>query len=358
MEVFLDRCDDYEDSKDVIEDAFDALGGLDKFVSDGETLLIKPNLLKGTAPENAVATHPDFIISVIEVIEKRDVEIIVGDSPAGRMTENNLEKHYRASGWKRIEEQTSASLNFDVGCTKKAFKDGETKMNFDILKIADEVDGIINLPKLKTHSLTVFTGAVKNKYGLVHGLNKAAYHGQFKKLNQFGRMLLDLNDAIDTRLSIMDGILGMEGSGPSGGDPVELNCIISSEDPISLDHTACKVSGVPPQKVPTLMEAEMDFEEIKYLNRSPNSFDKDIEYPSGGATPWMIPDILSGFFANIYLDRPELDKDKCITCWECYDACPEDAIKKKGYGPKISWWKCIRCYCCTEACPEEALKVG
>jgi len=351
----LDRCDDYESCKEVIEDAIEALGGVDNFVKDKEKILINPNLLKGASPEKAVVTHPNFIISVIKVFEEKDIEIIVGDSPAGRMKEKNLEKHYEKSGWKKIEEVTSARLNYDVDRTKKTLKDGKTKKNFEILKIVDEVDGIINLPKLKTHSLTVFTGAVKNQYGLVPGLTKAAYHGQFKKLNQFGKMLLDVNDLVKTRLSIMDGIVGMEGNGPSGGEPVDLNCIIASEDPIAVDYTACKVSGIPPQKVPTLMEAEVDFEEIAQLNRSPNSFERDIEYPSGGAAPLRIPDVISGVFANFYLDRPKLDRERCIKCWRCHEMCPENAIKKKDYGPKISWWKCIRCYSCSEGCPEEAL---
>ncbi|MEF8835696.1 MAG: DUF362 domain-containing protein [Candidatus Thermoplasmatota archaeon] len=355
MKVFLDRCDDYTGAEEVIEDTLEALGGVDNFVRDGETILINPNLLKGTPPDDAVVTHPDFIIAVIEALEQKDVDIIVGDSPAGRMTEKNLEKQYNKSGWKKIEKKTSAELNYNVEYIQKNFPGGDIKKNFKFLKIAEEVDGIINLPKLKTHSLTVFTGAVKNQFGLIHGLTKAAYHGQFQKLNQFGRMLLDVDDAVETRLSLMDGILGMEGNGPSGGEPIKLNCIIASEDALAVDYSACKLSGIPPQKVPTLMEADIDFEEIEQLNRSPNSFGYNIEYPSGGAKPLGIPNFISGFFSNFYLDRPELEEEKCVKCWECHDICPQDAIKKKDYGPKISWWKCIRCYSCTETCPEEAL---
>ncbi len=357
MEVFIDRCSDYESVYEAVEEAFTALGGVDSFVKDGETILVKPNLLKGSAPDKAVVTHPDFIIAVIKVLETKDVDIIVADSPGGRMTESNLIKHYEKSDWLRIEEETGAKLNHDVDNVTEAFAEGDAKKSFDFIKLIEEVDGIINLPKLKTHSLTVFTGAVKNQYGLIHGLSKAAYHGQFQQLNKFGKMLLDLNSAVDTRLSIMDGILGMEGSGPSGGDPVELNCILASKDPIACDYAACKLVGIPPQKVPTLSEADKDFDSIEYLNRKPSTFERDIEYPAGGSVPWIVPNFIANLFSNIYLDRPELRKEKCIKCWECYDICPKNAVTKKDYGPKISWWKCIRCYCCAETCPEEALIV-
>ncbi|MBS3781073.1 MAG: DUF362 domain-containing protein [Candidatus Thermoplasmatota archaeon] len=356
MEVFINRCTSYDECYEVVEDAFEELGGISNFVKDGETILVNPNLLKGSSPDKAVVTHPDFIIAVVRVLEKKDVDIIVGDSPAGRMTEKKLEDQYEKSGWKKIESETNARLNYDVGSTKRDISTGSTKKTFDILSLVEEVDGIINLPKLKTHSLTVFTGAVKNKYGLVHGLTKAAYHGQFTRLNQFGKMLLDVNEAVDTRLTVMDGIIGMEGDGPSGGEPVELDCVIASEDPLAVDYAACKLTGIPPQKVPTILEMEFDFEEIEYLNRHPNSFERDIDYPSGGSTPYRVPNILTGLFANFYLDRPELNEEKCIKCWECQEACPKDAITGKSYGPKISWWKCIRCYCCAETCPEEALK--
>ncbi len=357
MEVFIDKCTDYKDTYEVIEEAFSTLGGIDDFIKDGETILVKPNLLKGSPPKEAVATHPDFIISVIKNLEKKDVDIIVGDSPAGRMSPKKLRKHYEKRDWLRIEDETSARLNYDVRQIRKNFPAGRVKKSFDMLKLAQDVDGIINLPKLKTHSLTVFTGAVKNQYGLVHGLSKAAYHGQFLKLNEFGRMLLDVNGSIKSRISIMDGILGMEGNGPSGGKPVSLNSILASKDPIACDYAACKMVGIPMQKVPTLIESDMDFDSIEYPKRRPSSFERDIEYPTGGSQHVRVPNFLANLFSNLYLDRPKLQKEKCVKCWECEEICPKDAISRKDHGPKISWWTCIRCYCCAEGCPEEALVI-
>ncbi len=357
MDVFIDRCEDYNEAEKVIQRAFEALGGVDRFVKNGEKILLNPNLLKGESPDKAVTTHPEFIRAIINILEKKDIDIIVGDSPAGKMTEKKLKKIYSKCGWLDIEYDTTANLNFDLKMVNKKLSGGIVKKNFKIMKIVEEVDGIINIPKLKTHSLTVFTGAVKNQFGLIHGLNKSAYHGKFKTLNKFSKMLLDLNDLVESRLSIMDGILAMEGDGPSGGSPIKLDSVLASPDPVACDWAACKLAGIPPQKISTLTESDLDQEDINYINRNPSSFDKNIEYPSGGKTPGWVPSILADIFANFYLDRPHLLKDKCDTCWVCQEVCPEDAIKKQNYGPKISWWKCIRCYCCTEACPEDALNV-
>jgi len=356
MEVFLDRCSDYSSVKDVIEESFTSLGGLDDFVKDGEKILLKPNLLQTSVPSKNVITHPNFVKAVIEVLEKKDIDIIVGDSPGGRMSEGKLKKLYQKSEYLKLEEETSAKLNYNTGSEKISY-DGRIKKSFEFLELYKDVDGIINLPKLKTHSLTVFTGAVKNSYGLIHGLNKAAYHGQFKKLNDFGKLLLDISDAVSPRLSLMDGIWGMEGDGPASGESIKTECVIASKDPVLCDHAACKVASIPDNKVPTLYEADYNEEDIEYVKRLPNSFEKEIDYPSGGSTPWWVPDYISDFFSNLYLDRPKLKKDRCIQCWECKEICPADAIKKSVDGPKISWLRCIRCYCCAEVCPEEALKI-
>ncbi len=356
MDVFIDKCKGYRDADEVIQEAFTALGGVDKFVEDGEKILLNPNLLKGSPPENAVATHPEFIIAVIKVLEQKNIDILVGDSPAGPMSERRLKKFYEKAGWSRIEEETTAELNYNTEMKIEKNEDTETKKNFNFIEITDEVDGIINLPKLKTHSLTVFTGAVKNLFGLIHGLTKAANHGQFQQLDQFGKLLLDINDTVDTRLTLMDGILAMEGNGPSGGEPIRVNSIIVSENPIACDYAACKLTGIPIQKVPTLVEEDRYFDSIEYLKRKPSSFEIDFDYPSGGTVPWRGPNFIVDLFSNFFLDRPELDKEKCIKCWRCEEICPEDAIKRKKYGPKISWWKCIRCYSCTEVCPKEALR--
>ncbi|MFW6072255.1 MAG: DUF362 domain-containing protein [Thermoplasmatota archaeon] len=358
MKVFMDRCNDYSESERVIRDAFEKLGGIDSFVKDGEKILVNPNLLQGAIPERAVTTHPDFIIAVVKILEEKDVDIIVGDSPGGPMSERRLEKAYKKSGWDRVEKETSAELMYNTGEETTSHPGGTIKKSFSTIEIFSEIDGVINLPKLKTHNLTVFTGAVKNTFGIVHGMTKSAYHGTFKGLTDFSDMLLDVYSMVSPRISIMDGIWSMEGSGPASGEGVQTDMILASRNGIALDHAACKAVGIPIQKVETIVQSDMDPNEIEYVKLIPNDFNYSFNYPKGGTTTWWAPDILTGLLANFYLDRPTLDKEKCIKCAKCMDICPKNAITMEKYGPKISWWKCIRCYCCAEICPVEALNVG
>ncbi len=355
MEVYLGKCFDYEDVHYVVREAFEALGGLKSIVSSGEKILVKPNLLKGSSPEKAVTTHPDFIIAVVKELESAGVHVIVGDSPGGPSSRKILAKFYKMSGWDRIPEETGAELNYDLSEERTSFPEGRVLKSIPLLKVSRDVDGVINLPKLKTHALTVFTGAVKNTYGVVPGLNKSAFHGQFRGSKKFNSMLMDVHDAVSPRLSIMDGVLGMDGDGPAGGNPVASNMVLASRDPYALDFAACKAVGIPSKKVPIFDLSGRDFSDIKYVKLDPGAFEIKFDHPHGDSVFWWMPEFVGDVFSNIYVRRPRLLAEKCISCGRCEEICPEDALVVDDL-PSISWWRCIRCYCCAEICPEDALK--
>ena len=291
----------------------------------------------------------------MELLEEYGVDVIVGDSPGGPMSKGRLEKFYRKAEWDRVEDETDASLNYNTDDVTVRIPEGRVIKSVDALSVLTEVDGVLNLPKLKTHNLTVFTGAVKNNYGMVYGLTKSAYHGSFRGQKSFSNLLLDIHDMVNPRISIMDGILGMQGAGPASGDPINLGLVLASENAVACDIAACRSVGIPINKVPTIKLSVITEDEIEYVHMKPGDIGKKINYPEGGSTPWWAPDFLANLLSNFYRDRPVLDKDRCVRCAECLDVCPSDAIRMKNYGPKISWLNCIRCYCCTEACPYEAL---
>ena len=114
-----------------------------------------------------------------------------------------------------------------------------------------DCDGLISLPKLKTHGLMRFTGAVKNQFGCIPGFLKGQYHVKLPDPYDFATMLVDINTLIKPRLYIMDGITAMEGNGPRSGKPKQLNVLLLSTDPIALDATACKIINLNPEFVPT-----------------------------------------------------------------------------------------------------------
>ena len=355
MSVYIGKTQGYEEVDRVVREGIGSLGGISKFVEPGEKILVKPNLLKGATPEKAVTTHPDFIRAVVDMISDQGAEVILADSPGGPNSARMLHSFYDKAGWLDIERETDAVLNYDLTEKRISLPQGRILKSVPVLSVFTEVDGVINLPKLKTHGLTVFTGAVKNMYGAVPGLTKAAFHGRYRGMDRFAKVILDIHDVVEPRLSIMDGILAMEGSGPSNGKPVELDLVLASESAYELDMAACMSVGIPPEKVTTIRNAEDTIKIIDYTGLLPTQIHLNIDYPPGGSTPWWVPESLGGVLANMYLKRPSLDSPLCTRCGMCKQICPEDAIKMGKNGPKISWRNCIRCYCCVEVCPEEAL---
>ncbi len=355
MAVYIGKTEGYEEVNRVIREGIESLGGISKFVKPGEKILLKPNLLKGAPTEKAVTTHPDFIRAVVELVLEQGAEVIIADSPGGPSSVRILRKFYEKSGWLEVEKETGARLNYDLSESRVNLPEGRILKSVPVLSVFKEVDGVINLPKLKTHGLTVYTGAVKNMYGAVPGLTKAAFHGKYRGIDRFSKVILDIHDAVKPRLSLMDGVLAMEGSGPAGGNPVELGMVLVSQDAYELDIAACLSVGIPPEKVTTIKAQKEAIKIIEYTGLTPSQIEQNLDYPSGGSTPWWVPDSLGGVLANMYLKRPSLEAGSCTKCAKCMEICPEDAIKIGKNGPKISWWNCIRCYCCVEVCPEDAL---
>ena len=119
-----------------------------------------------------------------------------------------------------------------------------------------ETDCVISLSKMKTHALERITGAVKNSYGFIYGKNKAIGHTRYPSADSFARMLIDLNQYVKPRLYIMDGITAMEGNGPGSGDPIAMNVILMSTDPVALDSVFARLVYLKPEMVPTNYHGE------------------------------------------------------------------------------------------------------
>ncbi len=353
MKVHVGLCQDYGDSQRTILRALEELGGADRFFRKGQKVVLKPNLLKGAPPEKAVTTHPDFIISVVRIVEDAGARAVIIDSPGGPGNKRFLQRCYEKSEWTRIPRETGAELSYDVSYSQVPLPHGRILKSVPVLKVIQEADVIINLPKLKTHGLTVYTGAVKNMYGTVPGMTKPAFHGQYRGMHRFARMLLDVHDASSPDLSIMDGIVGMEGKGPAGGDPIKMNMVLTSQSAQALDMAACRATGIDISKVPTIRMGDLDPKDVELIGDTPPKM--SIKHPVGGMVPWWVPEFMGGIFANMYMKRPVLYPDRCISCGDCERICPEDAITMKKL-PRISWSKCIRCYCCAEICPKDALE--
>lgn len=366
--VVLMQCDTYENAAvyEVIKKGVDLLGGIGVFVRPDEKILLKPNLLRKASPEQAVTTHPTVLRGVAKLLwEQGYKNLTYGDSPGSVITPFKVAE---AAGLKPVAEEFGLEEGDFNNGVKIDFPQGKAVKNFTICKGVVDADAIINLCKMKTHALVRLTGAVKNTYGCVYGFNKGAGHAQYPDADNFAKMLADLNVLIKPKLHIMDGIMAMEGNGPGSGDPVPMNVILISADPVALDTVFCHLVNIDPQAVPTNLYGEV------YGVGKAHSKDIEVVTESGVITCEEAFAKYGNPNFNVNRDalkkekpgkagrKPYIVKAKCIKCGICVEVCPveEKALSmEKGSGliPQYDYDKCIRCYCCQEMCPQKAIEV-
>ena len=258
------------------------------------------------------------------------------------------------------------------------FPEGNTAKQFWFTKEITEADCVINLCKMKTHALERITGAVKNVYGFVCGQHKAAGHVKFPNASIFAKMLTDIHRAVKPRLHIMDGIVAMEGNGPSSGDPVRMNVMLFSSDPVALDTVYCWLIDLDPLLVPTNFQGQIagigtcNEDEIEVVTLSDDgqeeTLSKEELFRRWGNGSFNVarsggPGSTLGAISRIVskLSRPHIDQKKCVHCGVCVGHCPVPGgavhfDNGRDRPPVYDYSKCIRCYCCQELCPAQAIR--
>lgn len=328
-------------------------GGMESFVKRGDKVLLKVNLLSAREPKRAVTTHPEIVRAVAKAVRKAGGKPYIGDSPAGMFSSRALMKAYKQSGLEEIANEEKIPLNYDTSSKKLDIPKGKRLKKSPVCDFILGADKIIALPKLKTHSFQYMTLACKIMYGAIPGLTKAKYHAQLPTRTAFADMMLDILTVIKPRLYIMDGIVGMQGQGPGGGDPVKLGLVLASTDPVAMDIAVCRTLGIEPVGIPVLKRAKIRKlwpERIDYPILKP----KDVFY-KGFKLPSTADHLLTG---KRHPKKSPIITDKCIGCKECEEVCPKGAVKVNGDVAKLDYSNCIRCFCCHEVCPENAIKLG
>lgn len=366
--VSLVECLDYDyiKIKKSLERSIEDLGGLDKYIKIGENVLLKVNLLMKRKPEEATTTHPTFVKALADILVEHGAKVIIGDSPGGPFNENALKGIYETCGYNSIISD-NITLNNNYNHLEVYCENALISKKLEVIEILTKVDKVISVSKLKTHGMTKFTGAVKNMYGTIPGLKKAEYHYTLPDIENFSNMLLDVCINAAPILSFMDGIVGMEGAGPSGGNPREIGIVISSDSPYHLDIVACKVVSIDPYSVPINKRAiercliKEDFSDIEMVSDEIDEYiidDFDIPNISGvGLLKDKVPKFLDTFIDNLIKPKPVIVKSDCIGCGECSICCPAKTIEMIDGKPKIHLNECIRCFCCQELCPVKAINI-
>ncbi len=382
--VGIFRCENYdvEPLVGILKDAATAVGFNTGSIR-GKTLLLKPNMLGAYPPEMGITSHPNFVEAAIILFKGLGAKVCVGDSANGIFEIDSV--------WERTGIRGVCKRH---GVEEKVFE-REGSQIVDGLLIARpvlEADVVVNLPRFKTHGLTVLTIAAKNLYGCVPGLQKTRYHQKATDRLEFAKLVVRIAEIAKPALNLVDGILAMEGNGPSAGRLVPLNAVVSGTNHHAVDTVCAKIICLDPKHVDTI-EAAVSLglwdpeTKIAVAGKTPEdvrpaTFDLPATFTKGMRDWWISLFVINRIWGGISI-KPKVNEKKCQRCGLCVKACPVDAIitekaasvhaelveaqavhpstcsgQTLARAPHVLIKNCVQCYCCHEICPYQAIDLN
>jgi uncharacterized protein (DUF362 family)/NAD-dependent dihydropyrimidine dehydrogenase PreA subunit len=347
-----------------VRKGLELIGGLDTIVQPSSKVIIKINHLSPPSPpERGIVTHPVFTEAVIMLLKENGADITVGDD-----IEEGEGNGFAVSGYRAMCARQGVKLvNLREGGFIEQPCAGKILKNLYISKIVREADVIINLPKFKTHSLTIFTGGTKNMYGIIPAGLRRSFHGRYLRSEDFCRMLVDIYAMAKPQLTIIDAIMAMEGEGPGSGKMKNLGLILASRDTVALDAVCGGIIGLQPGNVLTTRyagERGLGISDLNMIDLVGEKFEdlvtKDFKLPATFARRAMnrVPRGPVKYILEQISPRPRVKKKNCTACGKCVKACPAGAARMAGKTSVIDAKLCIRCMCCHEVCRYDAIYQG
>jgi uncharacterized protein (DUF362 family)/Pyruvate/2-oxoacid:ferredoxin oxidoreductase delta subunit len=315
-------------------------------------------VLAGWDPSRAVTTHPAVVEGTIRALERRGARVWVGDNPgaegygkAGRSAEGSGMRAVAGERW--------------VDMARHPVEVAVKSRHFERLVVSREVldaDLVVNLPKLKTHTLTTITGALKNMFGILVGAQKTRVHSACPRPADFADALLDVYCVRPPELTIMDGIVGLEGNGPTAGRPRSIGRLIVSEDGAAVDAVFAAMIGISPARVGMLRAARE--RGLGCVDTAAMRIEGEIPLLRRFRLPvTVVGDGIAGRLSAVFMmsrygtPRFGVRAEACTRCGACARACPRGAIGMEGL-PRWDLSRCIGCYCCFELCEARAVRLG
>jgi uncharacterized protein (DUF362 family)/Pyruvate/2-oxoacid:ferredoxin oxidoreductase delta subunit len=334
--------------------------GVFRDLAPGMRVAIKPNLVSPRDPSAATTTHPELVKAVINYLRDCGItDIVIVDSPGGLYTVQTLRSVYSTCGYKPLK--AIAELNYDVSWRTVDCPEGFKNHSFNIITPLLEADYIINMPKLKTHSMMTLSGAVKNMFGAVPGVQKPEMHYKWPDIMDFANMLVELNLLLKPNIAIVDAVEAMEGNGPNSGNRKFAGMTFASRDFFTLDKVMADFIG--------LQDVELieKYDEMGLLQtpelvgdvpgtvrfKAPDS--KPLDFT--GHVPKLLRAPAKWFLNTALTPLPKVDHKKCIGCGKCAESCPPHIIKIRNRKARFTSKGCISCFCCQEMCPVHAISI-
>lgn len=362
--VSIVKVSDYQSQNlyQALKKSLELIDGLKELIKPGARVFIKINHLSSSPPEKAINTHPAFTRQLLKILKEYQTEIIVGDDVYSEKNDAFL-----ISGYQQMcEEMGVRLLNLKETGFKEVDCQGEVLNKVYLSNLVFKADLVINLPKLKTHSFTIFTGAIKNMYGAIpYGL-RLNYHRLYGQLETFSQMLVDIYGCAPPQLNIMDAVIAMEGEGPSAGHPRKVGLILASKDGVALDAVASKIVGFNPLSIYTTLFAHQrslglgKIEEIEIRGEKIKEVEvRDFKHSALalGFLRRKLPSFLYAYLQDQLTLIPEVRRKECMECLDCVRICPTGAAQHVSDSAWINKKVCIHCMCCHEVCRYQAIKL-
>ena len=338
----------------------------EELIKPGMRVLLKPNLVRGCKPDTAVTTRAELLLAIIRKLKRMGItDIVVADSPGGLYTPAMLASIYSVSGLKALSGE--AELNYNVGWKQVFCPEGFENRTFNIIEPILGADAVINVAKLKTHSMTMLSAGVKNLFGSVPGLQKPELHYRHPELEGFSNMLCELAKFVAPAITVLDAIDCMEGNGPTGGTVRHMGLTMAARNAFEQDAYASSLIGLKPENVAMLRIARergwYNPGELTLMGDAAEPADPPFVLPDSagvdftGRLPGFMRGPASGFLKRVFRTLPRLDKAKCIGCGKCAESCPPHIIKIVNRKAQFTAKGCISCFCCQEMCPAHAIEV-
>ncbi len=345
--VFLAQCDTYDQAESAVGRVLDAFGGAESILAGRKRVLVKPNLIMPKKPDAAATTHPVVVAAVCAAFVKAGANVSIIDSTGGPHNKAVLKMLYSRCGMEEAAKQSGAVLCYDTGSRTVETPDGRVIKKISLLTPVLDAEMVVSVGKVKTHGMMSMTGCMKNLFGCIPGLGKPNLHRKYPDRKEFAGMLVDVCERIRPGFCVLDGVWGMEGAGPTGGDPKHLRIIAGGFNPYALDLAQCHLMGLRRDSVYTIAEAASrglasdDPEKLTWLGDDPEQFRTQF-LPAIKHKNDAVPEILSN----------------CVGCGDCVRICPQKCIEISDKKAVVDGKNCIRCYCCHEFCPAKAISLG
>lgn len=353
------------------EQIFAPYGGAAALTEGKARVLVKPNLVTKKGIDTGATTHPAMLRAICKALLSAGKEVWVAESHGGTYGDGAVKGQFEACGVTAALKDLPVKLCTKAESAYIEAPEGKKAKRFEVIKPVTETDAIINLCKIKTHALTMFSGAAKNTFGTVPGLRKFELHACFPDYGDFTAMLNDLHLALPVVLNIADGILGMEGNGPTAGKPRAFGFVAVSKNAFLCDRVCLDLLGIDHPSVPQTVDAIgrglcPETVGAEHTNLTGEEYEglrvKELalpdSHPAGKVSlVQRVLDLGGGRFAKRLKPRPAVDKKKCAACGKCAEYCPVKTIEMRKGRPHIVRDKCITCFCCQELCPFKAIYI-